>query len=160
MPAVDPLPKNYPRMTPYVVLEDCADAIEFYKTVLGATERMRLPGPDGTVGHSELVLGDALLMVADGGPGIEARTAKELGGSPLAMFVYVEDVDAVVAAAVEHGATLEEPVETKFYGDRAGTVQDPFGLRWSIVSHVEDVSPEEMERRAAALAEATSGAAG
>ena len=153
MAAVKPVPEGYPQVTPYLVVEGAEAAIEFYGTVFGATERMRLPGPDGTIGHAELQLGDSLIMVADEAPQLGIRGPKVIGGTPVTISVYVEDVDGVVERAVQAGATLLRPVEDQFYGDRSGQFEDPFGHRWSVATHVEDVSPEEMGRRAADLAD-------
>jgi len=153
MAAVKPVPEGYPTITPYLVVEGAGAAIEFYGKVLGATERMRLPGPDGTIGHAELQLGDSLIMVADEAPQLGIRGPKAIGGTPVTISVYVEDVDGVVERAVQAGATVLRPVEDQFYGDRSGQFEDPFGHRWSVATHVEDVSPEEMGRRAADLAD-------
>jgi PhnB protein len=153
MAAVKPVPEGYPQVTPYLVVEGAEAAIEFYGTVFGATERMRLPGPDGTIGHAELQLGDSLIMVADEAPQLGIRGPKVIGGTPVTISVYVEDVDGVVERAVQAGATLLRPVEDQFYGDRSGQLEDPFGHRWSVATHVADVSPDEMGRRAAELAD-------
>ena len=153
MAAVKPVPEGYPTISPYLIVDGAATAIEFYGQVLGATERMRLPGPDGTVGHSELELGDSLLMVADEAHALGLRGPKAIGGTPVTISVYVEDVDGVVERAVQAGATVLRPVEDQFYGDRSGQFEDPFGHRWSVATHVEDVSPEEMGRRAADVAD-------
>ena len=153
MAAVKPIPEGYPQVTPYLVVEGAEAAIEFYGTVFGATERMRLPGPDGTIGHAELQLGDSLIMVADEAPQLGIRGPKVIGGTPVTISVYVEDVDGVVERAVQAGATLLRPVEDQFYGDRSGQLEDPFGHRWSVATHVADVSPDEMGRRAAELAD-------
>jgi len=153
MAAVKPVPDGYPQVTPYLVVDGAGAAIEFYGTVLGATERMRLPGPDGTIGHAELQLGDSLIMVADEAPQLGLRGPRAIGGTPVTISVYVEDVDGVVERAVQAGATVLRPVEDQFYGDRSGQFEDPFGHRWSVATHVEDISPEEMGRRAADLAD-------
>ena len=153
MAAVKPVPEGYPQVTPYLVVDGAGAAIEFYGKVLGATERMRLPGPDGTIGHAELQLGDSLIMVADEAPQLGLRGPRAIGGAPVTISVYVEDVDGVVERAVRAGATVLRPVEDQFYGDRSGQFEDPFGHRWSVATHVEDVSPEEMGRRAADLAD-------
>jgi len=151
---VKPVPDNYPRVVPYLYVDGADAAIEFYRTVLRATERMRMPAPGGRIGHAELEIGDSILMLADESPGIGVLGPRSFGGSPVALSVYDEDVDAVFARALQAGATVLRPVETQFYGDRSGMFEDPFGHRWSVATHVEDVSPEEMGRRAA---EATAG---
>ena len=150
--AVKPIPDGYPRVTPYLVVEGAADAIEFYKDVIGAQERFRMPGPDGRIGHAELQVGDSVIMLADAFPDMGILDAKSIGNTPVSIVVYVEDVDKVFAAALEAGAKQVEAVENKFYGDRAGTFDDPWGHRWNVMTHVEDVSPEEMEKRAAEYA--------
>ena len=143
------IPAGYPQVSPYLSVDDAAAAIDFYTGVFGATERMRMPGPNDTIGHAELQLGDSLIMLADEAPDIGFRSPKALGGSPVTISIYVGDVDAVFERAVAAGATALRPVETQFYGDRSGQFEDPFGHRWSVASHVEDVAPEEMARRAA-----------
>jgi PhnB protein len=155
--AVSPIPAEYPRVTPYLIIKGASDAVDFYVDVLGAQERMRMGGPDGTIGHAELSVGDAMIMLADEHPDMGVVSPKTIGGTPVLIHVYVEDVDAVFARAIAAGATELQAVEDKFYGDRGGTFEDPFGHRWSIASHVEDVSPEEMERRAAAYSSETGG---
>jgi PhnB protein len=142
-----PIPDQYPRVTPYLIVNGAAAAIDFYTSVLGANERMRMPGPDGKVGHAELGIGESVIMLADEFPDMGARSPKTVGGSPVLIHVYVEDVDATVELAIKSGATITRPVEDKFYGDRGGEFEDPFGHLWSIASHVEDLSPEEMQRR-------------
>ncbi|MFN2615840.1 MAG: VOC family protein, partial [Thermoleophilaceae bacterium] len=154
MADVKPIPDGYPRVTPYLVVDGGAAAIEFYGKVFGAKERMRMGGPDGKVGHAELELGDSLIMLADEHPDMGARGPKTVGGSPVTIHVYVEDVDAVFDAALGAGATEVRALENQFYGDRSGQFDDPFGHRWSIATHVEDVPPDEMERRAAEVASA------
>ena len=149
MASVQPIPEGYPQVSPYLCVDGAAAAIDFYGAVFGTTERMRMPAPDGKIGHAELQLGDAVIMLADESPEIGFRSPKAIGGSPVILSLYVDDVDAVVSRAEQAGATVVRPVETQFYGDRSGQFQDPFGHRWSIATHVEDVSPEEMERRAA-----------
>ena len=148
MANVKPIPDNYPRVTPYLIVAGAAAAIRFYSTVLGANERGRLAGPDGKVGHAELALGDSLIMLADEFPDMGQRSPKAIGGTPVTISVYVEDVDAVFERAIQEGATSLRPVENQFYGDRTGQFEDPFGHRWSIATHVEDISPEEMSKRA------------
>jgi PhnB protein len=150
-----PIPDTYRRVTPCLVVEGAAKALEFYAEVFAATERTRFPGPDGTVAHAEIVIGDSVVIVEDVDPqrGTKAPPPGGLAGSPVFQFIYVEDVDEVVARAVELGATLERSPEDQFYGDRDGHIVDPFGHGWTVASHVEDVGPEEMMRRMAALYE-------
>lgn len=150
MAAVQPIPEGYPRVTPYLHVAGAADAIEFYKTVLGATERPRMMNDDGTVGHAELEIGDSLIMLSDEYPDRDAFGPAHYGGSPVSIHVYLEDVDAVFAAALANGATALSEVTNQFYGDRTGTFKDPWGHKWHVSTHVEDVMPEEMKVRMAA----------
>jgi PhnB protein len=150
MASVKPIPDDYPRVIPYLTVEGASAAIEFYTSVLGATERVRMPGPDGKVGHAELQIGDSVLMLADAFPDMGAPSPQSLGGTPVTVMVYVEDVDDVFDRAIQAGATEERKVENQFYGDRAGQFADPFGHKWFVATHVEDVPPEEMAKRAAA----------
>jgi PhnB protein len=147
MPTVDPIPANYPRITPYLTIDGATDAIEFYCNVLGFTETVRMPAPDGKVGHAELELGGSMLMLADAFPEAGVPTPAALGGSPVTLMIYVSDVDDVFARAIAAGAREIAPVQDQFYGDRSGQVEDPWGHRWHLASHVEDVTPEEMEKR-------------
>jgi PhnB protein len=149
MADVKPIPDGYPQVTPYLCVDGAKAAIEFYSKILGATERMHMPGPDGKIGHAELELGDSLIMLADEYPEMGIRGPKAVGGTPVTISIYVEDADAVFDAAVAAGATALRPVENQFYGDRIGQFEDPFGHRWSVATHVEDVPPDEMEKRAA-----------
>lgn len=151
---VNPIPEGYPRVTPYLIVDGASDAIDFYTSVLGATERMRMDAPGGRIGHAELEIGDSVVMLADENPEVNARGPKAFGGSPVSLMVYVEDVDAVFGRALEAGAKELRPVENQFYGDRLGAFEDPFGHEWNVASHVEDVPPEEMEKRAAEAAQA------
>jgi len=153
MANVQPIPEGYHSLTPYLIVAGAARAIEFYKSVFGATERMRLGGPDGKIGHAELAIGDSVIMLADEHPEMGARGPRSIGGSPVGIHVYLPDVDAAAARAVAGGAKLTRPVENQFYGDRLGTLEDPFGHIWHISTHIENVSPEEIGRRAAALAQ-------
>jgi len=147
---VNPIPEGYHSVTPYLIIRGAADAIEFYKKAFGATELFRFPGPDGKIGHAELQIGNSRLMLADEYPDMGYNGPQTLGGSPIALMIYLADVDAVFNRAVEAGATVKEALQDKFYGDRIGTVIDPFGHRWHLATHQEDVSMEEMERRAKA----------
>jgi PhnB protein len=149
--AVKAIPDGYHGATPYLIVRGAAKALDFYKQGLGAVELMRMAGPDGQIGHAEIKLGDAVVMLADEHPQMGFRSPQALGGSPVILVVYVEDVDARVARAVAAGATLVRPVKDQFYGDRSGQITDPFGHVWIIATHVEDVSPEEMGRRAEAF---------
>lgn len=152
MTPVKPIPDGYPQLTPYLCVDGAIAAIEFYTSVLGATERMRMPGPDGKIGHAELVIGGSMIMLSDEYPDMGARSPKTIGGSPVTLTLYIEDVDSVFDRAIAAGATALRPVEDQFYGDRSGQFEDPFGHRWSVSTHVEDVPPDEMAKRAAALA--------
>jgi PhnB protein len=150
MATVKPIPDGYPQVIPYLSVDGANAAIDFYATVLGAKERMRMPAPDGKIGHAELEIGDSLIMLADVFPDTGAQAPKQLGGTPVSVMVYVTDVDAVFDRAMKAGATEERPVENQFYGDRAGQFVDPFGHKWFVASHIEDVPPDEMAQRAAA----------
>jgi PhnB protein len=148
MSPVKPIPDGYPQVSPYLVVDDGAKAIDFYTKVLGATERMRMGAPGGRIGHAELQIGDSVVMLADEFPEMGAVSPKTVGGTPVTLGMYVEDVDKTFDAAVKAGAKALRPVENQFYGDRSGQIEDPFGHRWSISSHIEDVSPDEMAKRA------------
>jgi PhnB protein len=148
---VKPVPDDYPRVMPYLIVDGASEAIDFYCSVLGATERVRMPAPGDKVGHAELDVGDSLIMLADEAPEMDAIGPRSVGGTPVTLYVYVDDVDSVFDAAIEAGAKSLQPVEDKFYGDRSGQFEDPFGHRWGIASHVEDVPPEEMSRRMEAM---------
>jgi len=150
-PAVKPIPDDYPRVMPYLYIDGAADAIEFYKTVLGATERMRIAAPGGRVGHAELEIGKSVIMMADEAPDMGVRGPKTVGGTPVLLLVYVEDVDATYAKALKAGATEERGLEDQFYGDRTAQFFDPWGHSWSVATHIEDVSPDEMAKRAAKM---------
>lgn len=150
-----PVPDNYPRVTPALVVEGAVEALDFYAEVFAATERMRFPGPDGTIAHAEIAIGDSVVIVEDASPGMGTQAPPRGGfeGSPAFLFVYVEDVDAVITRAVALGATLVRAPEDQFYGDRDGYIVDPFGHGWTIATHVEDVEPDELMRRMAAFGE-------
>ena len=151
MPGVKPIPEGYPRLIPYLIVAEGAAAIVFYERAFGAKERLKLTRPDGKIGHAELNIGDSVVMLADEYAPMGARAPSAFGGTPVSLHLYVEDVDAVAAKAVAAGGTLKRPVENQFYGDRLGTIEDPFGHVWHISTHIEDVSPEEIGRRAAAM---------
>jgi PhnB protein len=141
-------PEGYHTVCPYLHIDGAAEAIEFYREIFGAVERIRMNGPDGRIGHAELELGDSVVMLADEYPELDVRGPKAIGGSPVVLAIYVDDVDDVVDRAAAAGATVTRPVEDRFYGDRVGQIEDPFGHIWSVQTHIEDVSPEEMQRRA------------
>jgi PhnB protein len=143
-----PIPEGYHSVTPYLILSGAADAIEFYKKAFGAAEVMRMPGPGGKVGHAEVEIGGSRIMLADEYPDMGYRGPKAIGGTPVTLHLYVEDVDAVARQAVAAGAKERRPVKDEFYGDRSGTFEDPFGHVWHIATHKEDLSPDEIKRRA------------
>jgi PhnB protein len=151
MPAVQPIPEAYPRVIPYLAIDGAAAAIDFYAAVLDAKEVMRMPGADGKIGHAEIVIGESMIMLSDEAPDMDHRGPKAIGGSPVSIMVYVEDVDATFAKALSAGATETQPLEDKFYGDRGGSFEDPWGHKWHVASHIEDVSPEEMDKRMAEM---------
>ena len=146
--ATKPIPDGYHSITPYLIVNGAAKAIDFYKRAFGAVELMRMPGPDGKIGHAEIKIGDSALMLADEHPEMGYRGPQSLGGTAVSMMVYVERVDDVFGRALAGGAKELQPVKDQFYGDRSGTLQDPFGHKWTVATHVEDVPPEEMRRRA------------
>ena len=148
-----PIPDSYRRVTPCLAVQGAVKALEFYGAVFGATERTRFPGPGGSIAHAEVQIGDSVVIVEDEYPqrGTKAPPPGGLPGSPTSLFIYVEDVDAVIARAVELGATLQRPAQDQFYGDRDGYIVDPFGHGWTVASHMEDVGVEEMMRRIAEL---------
>jgi PhnB protein len=152
MPGVKPIPDGYPRLNPYLIVDGAEKAIEFYQAVFGAKERMRLDAPGGKIGHAELEIGGSLIMLADEFPQMDAFAPAKFGGSPISLQIYVEDVDAVVGRAVAAGARLLRPVQNQFYGDRSATIEDPFGHRWHVATHVEDVAVDEIARRMAQMA--------
>ena len=147
---VKPVPEGYHTVTPYLVFDGAGGAIEFYKRALGASEVLRLDDPSGRIHHAEIKIGDSCIMLADEHPELQALSPKTIGGSPVSLHVYVEDVDAAVDRAVKAGAKLVRPVADQFYGDRTGGVEDPFGYRWFIATHKEDLTIDEIRRRAAA----------
>jgi PhnB protein len=147
---VKPVPEGYHTATPYLIVKGAAQALEFYKKAFGAKEIMRMAQPDGRIGHAEIKIGDSPIMLADEFPEMGARSPQSFGGSPVSIHLYVGDVDAMFADSVAAGATVQRPVADQFYGDRTGGVVDPFGHVWYIATHKEDVSAEEMKKRAAA----------
>ena len=156
--ATQPIPEGYHTATPYLVIDGAAEAIDYYKKAFGAKERMRMEAPGNRIGHAEIEIGDSLVMLSDAFPQSTTKAPTELGGTTAGVFLYVEDVDAVVKKAIDAGATVTMEVADQFWGDRFGSITDPFGHSWSIATHVEDVPPEEMAERAkAAMAEMGSG---
>ena len=148
--AVKPIPDGYHSVTPYLIVEGAARALDFYKRAFGAEETFRMPGPDGRIGHAEMRVGNSMIMLADGNPAMGAKGPLAYGGSPISLMIYVPDVDKVFAQAVSAGAVVERPLANQFYGDRTGGIVDPFGHKWYLATHVEDVAPDELERRARA----------
>ena len=147
-----PIPEGFEGVTPYLIVHDGGAAMAFYTRAFGAVETVRMAGPDGRIGHAEMRIGKAAFMLADEHPDFLALSPKTLKGTPVGLMVYVEDVDAFVARAVEAGTTIERPLKDQFYGDRSATLLDPFGHKWTFATHLEDLSPEEMQRRAEAEA--------
>ncbi len=148
---VQAIPAGYAGVTAYLIIRNASRALEFYKKAFGATEVLRLPGPDGRIGHAEIRIGDGHVMLADEQQGTDHRSPEALGGSPVSLMFYVSDVDACFAQALAAGATVKHAVKDQFYGDRSGSVTDPFGYVWTIATHTEDIAPDEMERRIAAM---------
>src|SRR5438477_6691031 len=145
---VKPIPEGFHTLTPYLAVKGASQAIDFYKKAFGAKERFRLPGPDGkTVGHAEMIIGDSIIMLADEMPQYGNSSPQTLKGTPVNLALYVEDADTAYKRALDAGATVLRPIADQFYGDRAGCVQDPFGHKWTLMTHKEDVPPEEMKRR-------------
>jgi PhnB protein len=150
--AVKPIPDGYHSATPYLVIKGAAAALDFYKKAFGATELMRFPGPGGVLMHAEMKIGDSPIMLADEMPGMPHHSPLHYGGTPVSIALYVEDADAVFTRAVAAGAKVRQPMQDQFYGDRSGTIEDPYGHVWTIATHKEDVSVEEMTKRMAAMA--------
>jgi PhnB protein len=153
------IPDGYRTATPYLIVQGAADAIAFYKRAFGATEMLRMADPQGRVGHAEIKIGDSVIMLADEHPAMGYRGPRSLGGSSVSILLYLEDVDGVFERAVRAGAKAQRPVANQFYGDRSGTLEDPFGHVWTVATHVEDVPPEEMKRRAQAAMKSGSASA-
>ena len=149
--ATQPVPVGYHTVTPYLIVSGAAKALDFYKRALGAIEQMRMPGPEGKVMHAEIKIGDSVIMLADEFPEMGARSPQALGGTPVGICLYVPDVDSLFNQAIQAGGKVERPLQNQFYGDRSGTFIDPFGHKWTIATHVEDVTPEEIGRRMAAM---------
>jgi PhnB protein len=149
--AVKPIPEGYHSVTPYLIVKGASQAIEFYKKAFGATEIMRFPGPSGTVAHAEIRIGDSQIMLADEGEG-QYRSPEALGGSPISLMLYVDDVDKTFKQALSNGAKETRAVQDQFYGDRSGNLVDPFGHVWTVSTHKEDVSEQEMQRRMSTMA--------
>jgi PhnB protein len=145
---VKPIPDGYTAVTPYLTIKDAANAIDFYKKAFNATEKFRMTAPDNKIAHAEIMIGNATIMLSDEFPTMGAKGPQTFGGTPVGIMLYVDDVDSVAERAVKAGAKLQQPVEDKFYGDRLGTLEDPYGHRWFIATHIEDVSPDEVKRRA------------
>jgi PhnB protein len=145
--AVKPIPEGYHTITPFLSLDDASGAIEFYKKAFGATERLRMPMPDGKIAHAELQIGDSVVMLSDMFEQSQGKTPKQAGGTTVGLFMYVEDVDEVFKQAIDAGATGTEEPQDMFWGDRFGRVIDPFGHEWQIATHKEDLTPEEMQER-------------
>jgi PhnB protein len=156
MAKVSYIPKDYNSVTPYLIVKNAAKAIDYYKKVFGATEVMRMPGPDGRIGHAELKIGNSHIMLADENPnmGQGHSSATTMGGSPVSLLVYLPDVDKAVERAKAEGAKIVKPVEDQFYGDRSGFIQDPFGHLWAVSTHIEDVSPKDLEQRMKKMSQA------
>ncbi len=152
MAKAKPIPDGYPRMSAYLAIRGATEAIDFYKRIFGATERMRMPMPGGKIGHAELQVGDSVVMLADEFPEMGFKSPLSYGGSPVTLHLYVEDVDSVFKRATDAGAKAIRPIQDQFYGDRSGMLQDPFGHVWNLSTHIEDLSPEEMQKRGEAAA--------
>ncbi len=148
MAKVKPIPDGYHSITPYLIIKGAQKAMDFYTKAFGAQETFKMPGPDGQIGHAEMRIGDSMIMLADENPKMGHKSATTLGGSPVGILLYVDNVDEVFQRAVDAGAEIDRPIANQFYGDRTGGVKDPFGFRWYLSTHIEDVSPEEMQRRA------------
>ena len=151
MTDVQPIPPGYHTVTPYLIVNNAAEAIDFYSRAFGATEKLRMPGPGGFIMHAEIQIGDSVVMLSDEHPDVGAFSPETVGGNPVSMMIYSEDVDAAFARAIEAGAQEVMPIEDMFWGDRYGRLADPYGHVWGIATHIEDVGPEELEARLAAM---------
>jgi PhnB protein len=152
-----PIPDGYHSVTPYLIINDATAALDYYTRAFGAVELFRMPAPEGKIGHAEIKIGDSPIMLADEFPEMGYKSPQSLGGSPVSLMIYVEDVDTVFKQAIAAGGKEQRPVKDQFYGDRSGTLEDPFGHVWHVATHKEDVAPDEMERRAKAHTAAASG---
>ena len=152
-----PIPDGYHSVTPYLIINGATAALDYYTRAFGAVELFRMPAPGGKVGHAEIKIGDSPIMLADESPEMGYKSPQSLGGSPVSIMIYVEEVDTVFSRAIAAGGKEQRPVKDQFYGDRSGTLEDPFGHVWHVATHTEDVSPEEMERRAKAHTAAATG---
>lgn len=141
------IPEGYHTVTPYLIVRNAARALEFYRKALNATELVRMPTPDGKIAHAEIRIGNSIVMLADEVPTMDVKSPQTLGGAGVGLMLYVEDCDRLFSQAVAAGAKVDRPLADQFYGDRSGTVADPFGHKWTLATHTEDVSPEEMEQR-------------
>ena len=159
MANVKPIPEGYHSVTPYLIIKGAADAIDFYKKAFGATELFRMEH-GGKVGHAEIKIGDSPIMLADEQPEMGYKSPKTLGGTPVSLMIYVEDVDTTFKQAITAGGVQVKPLQDQFYGDRSGTLTDPFGHVWTVATHKEDVTPEEMDKRVAAFSQSASGQTG
>ncbi|BEK97201.1 VOC family protein [Nocardia seriolae] len=151
MSDVKPIPDGYPTVSPALACSGAAQAIDFYKHVFGADERFRMPGPDGKIAHCEMPFGTSVIMLGDPAPSMGFLDPKTVGGTPVNLYIYVDDVDGAHAAALAAGAQELQPPENQFYGDRTSAIEDPWGHRWTLALHVEDVSPEELQQRMAGM---------
>jgi PhnB protein len=149
---VKAIPDGYNSITPYLIIKGASGAIDYYKKAFGAIETVRMPQPDGRVGHAEVKIGEAVVMLADEFPEMNIVSPTTLGNTSVSLLLYVDDADATFNKAVALGGQVEKPMADQFYGDRTGTIKDPFGHKWTIATHKEDVAPEEMKRRMAAMA--------
>lgn len=145
--AVKPIPDGYHSVTPYLIIRNASKAIDYYKKAFGAEELFRMPSPDGTIGHAEIRIGNSMIMLADEMPEMGHKSPSSLGGTPVSLVIYVNDVDKTYKQAISAGGKEDRPLTNQFYGDRSGTLTDPFGHVWTIGTHIEDVTPEEMDRR-------------